>query len=676
MRSPAEGTLLWQPAAAFQAATVLSRFIRWLEREKGLSFAGYHDLWAWSTREIAPFWAAVWEFFGVRASRPYESVLARRTMPGACWFPGARLNYAENALTRHPQPDRPAIIFRSERTGTVAVSRADLTRQVAAVAAALREMGVTPGDRVVAYLPNIPEAVVAFLACASIGAVWSACSPDFGGPSVVDRFRQIAPKVLIAVDGYQYAGRPYDRVAAVAGLQRELPSLEQTVLVPYLDRRGGTRGLPRTVAWGALLGREAPLRFEQVPFDHPLWVLYSSGTTGLPKPIVQSHGGILLEHLKVLGFHHDLKPGDRFFWFTTTGWMMWNYLIGGLLHGATVLLYDGSPGYPDMGVLWEYARETRMNLFGTSAAYISACMKAGVTPGRRYDLSALTRVGSTGSPLSPAGFQWVYEQVKSDVWLASVSGGTDLCTAFVAGCPLLPVHAGELQCRALGASVHAFDEAGRPVVGEVGELVITEPMPSMPICFWNDAGNERYRESYFSVYPGIWRHGDWIRITPRGSAVIYGRSDATINRLGVRMGTGEIYRVVESFPEVADSLVIDLELNGRPYMPLFLVLTPGAALTDGLRERIRARIRQDISPRHVPDEILAVPEVPRTLNGKKLEVPVKRILMGTPVEQAVNPGSVSNPRSLDFFVELAQELGRCAEEDAAGVNDPGGRAPV
>ncbi|ADU52089.1 acetoacetyl-CoA synthase [Thermaerobacter marianensis DSM 12885] len=710
MAAVSEGTLLWTPSDEFQRRSRMRHYMDWLAQHRGLRFETYDALWQWSVRDLEGFWSSLWEYFDIQASSPYEKVLASREMPGAKWFPGARLNYAEHALrviagraahggapapeagTRGrdagaggseapalvavpagpTDPNGPAVMFQSELRSLSSLSWSDLAEQVAAVATGLRELGVRPGDRVVAYVPNIPEALVAFLATASLGAIWSSCSPDFGAPSVADRFRQIEPKVLFAVDGYRYGGRDYDRRPVVAELQRQLPTLEATILIPYLDpdRTGGGGGgtgaggmagagfFPgRTLPWSDLLRQRGPLTFEQVPFDHPLWVLYSSGTTGLPKPIVQGHGGILLEHLKMLALHSDLGPGDRFFWFTTTGWMMWNFLISGLLVGATVLLYDGSPGFPDMNALWRFAAATRMNLFGTSAAYITHCMKAGIEPGRDFDLSALKCVGSTGSPLSPEGFQWVYDHVKRDLWLASVSGGTDVCTAFVGGCPLLPVHAGEIQCRCLGADVQAFDEEGRPVVDQVGELVITQPMPSMPLFFWNDPGGQRYRESYFEMFPGVWRHGDWIKITRRGSAVIYGRSDSTINRQGVRMGTSEIYRVVEDIPEVLDSLVVDLELPGRgPYMPLFVVLREGVELDDALRERIRRRIRESLSPRHVPDEIVAVPEVPRTLNGKKLEVPIKKILMGAPREKAVNPDSMSNPGSLAFFEGFAQRL--------------------
>ncbi|WP_026370044.1 acetoacetate--CoA ligase [Kallotenue papyrolyticum] len=658
MSTITEGTLLWEPSPTLSDGSELRRYMRWLAERQGRAYDTYAALWEWSVSDLPGFWASLWDFFAIRSATPYTAVLPRAAMPGAEWFPGAQLNYTEH-IFRAKRADHPAILFQSETQPLTAIGWDELERQVAAVAAALRELGVRPGDRVVGYLPNTPHAVVALLATASLGAIWSSCSPDFGSPSVIDRFKQIEPKVLFAVDGYRYGGKAHDRRAVVAEIQRALPTLERTVLIPYLDAQSNAAGLERALLWSELLQHDAPLRCEPVPFMHPLWILYSSGTTGLPKPIVHSQGGILLEHFKMLALHHDLKPGDRFFWFTTTGWMMWNYLVSGLLVGATILLYDGSPAYPDLGVLWRFAQETGMTLFGTSAAYIGACMKAGLEPARQYDLSRLRSMGSTGSPLPPEGFVWAYQHVKRDLWLASVSGGTDLCTAFVGGCPLLPVYAGELQCRCLGAAVQAFDEAGRPVIEQVGELVITAPMPSMPIYFWNDPDYRRYRESYFEMYPGVWRHGDWIKITRRGTAVIYGRSDSTINRMGIRMGTSEFYRVVEGVPEVLDSLVIDLEgLGGEPYLALFVVLREGAQLDQELRERIKRTIREALSPRHVPDDIFQIPEVPRTLNGKKLEVPIKKIFMGVPPEKAANPDAMSNPQILSYFVELAQRRRR------------------
>ncbi|HHY66142.1 MAG TPA: acetoacetate--CoA ligase [Alicyclobacillus sp.] len=651
-----EGSLLWEGSEVFKHNTNLYRYMQWLKETQGLTFRSYEELWRWSVSDLDAFWTSIWDFFDIKASKPYTRVLASRSMPGAQWFPGAELNYAEHAL-RHDSDERPAILFQSEVRPFESVSWKQLKEHVASVAAALRNMGVQRGDRVVAYLPNMPEAVIAMLASASIGAVWSSCSPDFGSVSVIDRFRQIEPKVLFAIDGYRYSGKAFDRRPVIQELQQALPTLSHTVLVPYLNPESGVEGLANALLWQDILGQSSTLQFEQVPFDHPLWVLYSSGTTGLPKAIVQGHGGILLEHLKSIGLHLNLTPDDRFFWFTTTGWMMWNVVVSGLLAGSTILLYDGSPGYPDLNVLWEFAEKTGMTVFGTSAGYLTSCMKAGIEPGRDYDLSRLVSMGSTGSPLPPEGFEWVYEHVKKDLWLASTSGGTDVCSSFVTGCPILPVYSGEIQCRSLGVKVEAFDPDGRPVIDEVGELVITEPMPSMPLYFWNDPDNARYRDSYFDMYPGVWRHGDWIKITPRGTAIIYGRSDSTINRLGVRMGTSEIYRTVESLPEVMDSLVIDLEgMEGSSFMPLFVVLQEGIELDDGLKKKIRDQIRKNLSPRHVPDEIYQIREVPRTLNGKKLEVPIKKILLGTPVHKAVNLDSTANPDAVNFFVQLAEQL--------------------
>ncbi len=645
--------LLWEPSEEVKARATLTRYERWLEETRGLRFDDYQALWAWSVADLEAFWASIWEFCDVRAAAPYERVLGRRAMPGAEWFPGARLNYSENLFAASPGDDRPAIVARSETRPDVELTWGQLREQVGRAAAGLRAMGVGPGDRVVAYLPNVPETVVAFLATASLGAVWSSAAPEFGARSVIDRFGQIEPKVLLAIDGYRYGGRDFDRLETVAALQRELPGLKRTVVLPYLGERG-----PRdTMSWDELLADDAELSFEPVTFDHPLWVLYSSGTTGLPKAIVQGHGGILLEQLKKGHLHLDVHPGDRMFWFTTTGWMMWNFLLGCLLPGATILLYDGNPAHPDLDVLWGFAEEARMTCFGTSASYVATCQNAGLSPARDHDLLTLRSLGSTGSPLAPEGFSWAYDEVKPDLWLFSTSGGTDVCTAFVGGVPTLPVYRGELQGRALGAAVRAFDEAGREVVDQVGELVITEPMPSMPLFFWNDPDGARYRESYFDVYPGVWRHGDWIEITARGTAVIYGRSDSTINRQGVRMGTSEIYRAVLAVPEVVDALVIDLPRPGTEgWMPLFVVLGEGAELDDELRDRIRRRIREDCSPRHVPNEVYAVDEVPRTLSGKVLEVPVKKILMGTPPDQAASRDSLANPAALDWFVDLARRL--------------------
>jgi acetoacetyl-CoA synthetase len=634
------GEKLWEPSEERKEHAVMTRFMR----KRG--FDTYEELWQWSVDDLEGFWAAIWDFFGVGAD--HDQVLGDRTMPGAQWFPGAEINYAAH-IFRDKDDAATAILARSELRDLQTISWAELREQVERAAAGLRRLGVQQGDRVVAYLPNIPETVIGFLASASIGAVWSSCSPDFGPRSVVDRFAQIEPKVLLAVNGYRYGGKDFDRREVIDGLRGEMPSLEHTVILDYLD----CGEVEDSISWAELLGEREPLEFAALPFDHPLWVLYSSGTTGLPKAIVQSQGGILLEHLKKMHLHLDAQEGDRVFWFTTTGWMMWNFLVGVLLTKATILLYDGNPATPDMGVLWDFAEETAMTTFGTSAAYVASCMKAGVTPRDGRSLERLRNLGSTGSPLSPEGFRWVYDELGPDVWLFSTSGGTDVCTAFVGGVPLLPVYEGELQARALGCAVEAWDEDGEAVIGQVGELVITEPMPSMPIYFWGDDDGERYREAYFETYPGVWRHGDWIEITERGTAIITGRSDSTINRGGIRMGTSEIYRAVLALDEVVDALVVDVPRDGDDWMPLFVVLADGAELDDDLVKRIRTRIREDCSPRHVPNEIRTIDEVPRTLSGKVLEVPVKRILMGIPAEKAASRDSLANPKALDYFVGLA-----------------------
>jgi acetoacetyl-CoA synthetase len=649
----ADEALLWTPSNQQTASANITQFMEWL-RARGRRFESYDDLWRWSVTDLEAFWGSVWEFFDITAHRPYDMVLTNKTMPGAQWFEGAELNYSEHAFRR--RDSHPAVVSQSETRPLTAVTYADLYRQTATVAAGLKSVGVRRGDRVASYMPNIPETVVAFLATASIGAIWSSCSPDFGVGAVVDRFQQIDPKVLFAADGYQYNGKPHNRMGVIADIRRQLPGLECTVLVPYLDDRPPSDEIDGARLWSELAESDSQeLGFEPVPFEHPLWVLYSSGTTGLPKPIVQGHGGIVLEHLKMLSLHLDLSSDDRFFWHTTTGWMMWNFLISGLMVGATVVLYDGSPGYPDMNTLWRLAEETRMSYFGTSAPYLLSCMKAGIEPGRDFDLGELKGIGSTGAPLPPEGFKWIYEKVSDGVLLGSVSGGTDLCTAVVGSCPLLPVHAGEIQCRALGAAVEAFDADANPVIDEVGELVITEPLPSMPLYFWNDPGFRRYRESYFDMFPGVWRHGDWIKITPRGSCVIYGRSDSTLNRGGVRMGTSEFYRVVEALPEVADSLVVDTgSVDGDQKLFLFVVPAPGSTVDERLKDLIKETLRAKLSPRHVPDVVHQIPEVPRTLNGKKLEVPVKRILMGTPIETVLKADAVTGLQSISFIAQLAQ----------------------
>lgn len=646
-------TPLWTPSAAFQAGSHLTRYMDWLRREKGLDFDGYESLHRWSVTEVEAFWESIWNYFNVLSHTPWRAVLEGADMPEHQWFPGATLNFAEHVF-RQKTEDRPAILFQSERHPLIEFSWGELERQVASMRHHLQEVGVKKGDRVVAYLPNIPEATIAFLAVCSLGAIWSSCSPDFGVSSVLDRFQQIEPVVLISINGYFYGGKEFDRMGALRELVEGLPTVKEVILLPYLHAEADAGAIPHCVRWNDTFRADAPdLQFEAVPFDHPIWVLYSSGTTGLPKAIVHSQGGILLEHLKYTAFHNDVQAGERFFWFSTTGWMMWNFVQGTLLQGATIVLYDGSPGYPDLNVLWKLAETARIAHFGASAPYLVACMREGIQPGKDYDLRALRSIGSTGSPLPPEAFDWTYEAVKKDLWLCSMSGGTDVCTAFVGGCPLRPVFAGEVQCIGLGCSLEAWDESGNPLLDEVGEMVITRPMPSMPIYFWNDPGKERYLGSYFDMYTGVWRHGDWIRITPRGGLVILGRSDATLNRQGVRIGTAEIYRALNALEAVRDSLIVNIEKpNGDHYMPLFVQLEAGHPWSADLDKLIRRTLREVCSPRHVPDEIIPVAEIPYTLSGKKMEAPVKKILMGVPKEKAANLDSMRNPGSLDFFVKF------------------------
>ncbi|HTU15816.1 MAG TPA: acetoacetate--CoA ligase [Solirubrobacterales bacterium] len=649
---------LWEPSAEAVADSQLTAFTEWLTDTHGLEFGGYDELWEWSTDEPAAFWTAIWDYFDVVHSGGFDEAIDSMEMPGAKWFEGTRVNYAEHIFLDR-EPDEIAIFAAAETRDLASMTWAELRSGVAAAAAGLKALGVGPGDRVAGYLPNTPETVIAFLGAASLGAVWSSCSPDFGAGAVTDRFAQIEPKVLIAVDGYTYGGRGFDRREVVADLAAGMPTVERVVVMPYLEPDPDAGMIPNSMSWADLLATDpsAELEFTRVPFDHPLWVLYSSGTTGLPKAIVQSQGGILLEHLKKMHLHLDAQPGDRVFWFTTTGWMMWNFLVSCLLTDAAIVLYDGNPGHPDMETLWQLAADAEVTCFGTSASYISACMKAGIEPGNGRDLSRLRAVGSTGSPLAPESFDWIYEHVGSDTWLFSTSGGSDLCTAFVGGVPTLPVYRGELQARSLGAAVESWDEDGNARIGEVGELVLTKPMPSMPIYLWGDAGGSRYYDSYFDTYPGVWRHGDWIEITERGTAIIYGRSDSTINRGGIRMGTSEIYRAVLNDPAIVDALVVDIPKEGTEgWMPLFVVLAEGAELTDDLKKTVAREIRERCSPRHVPNEMIAIETIPRTLSGKVLEVPVKRILTGTPAEKAASKDSLANPTSLDFFVTYAKTL--------------------
>ncbi|MEQ7010068.1 acetoacetate--CoA ligase [Actinopolymorpha sp. B17G11] len=656
------GTICWKPPADARERSRVGHYLAWLERERGLAFDDYHALWRWSVDDLPGFWGSIWDYFGVSSDSRVTSVLASDAMPGAEWFPGVGLNYAERMLA-DLQETGPVVVARSQTRKPVELTAAELRAAVAMARAGLQRLGVGRGDRVAAYLPNIPEALVLLLATASLGAVFSSCAPEFGTRSVVDRWSQIEPTVLVAVDGYVYGPKEIDRTAEVAAIRAALPGLRHVVVVPYLSAERAA-AIPDVLAWDDLLGGgsggvaagETPeLTFERVPFDHPLYVLYSSGTTGLPKPIVHGHGGILLEHLKTLALHFDLGPGDRFFWFSTTGWMMWNALVSGLLVGATVVLVDGNPAHPDLGYLWRLADECGVTFFGTSAPFLMSCRKAGLRPADIADLSRIRGLGSTGAPLPADGFTYVYENVNPDLLLQSFSGGTDLCTGFIGGSPLLPVYAGELACPCLGAAVAAYDPAGHRVVGQLGELVIERPMPSMPVGFWGDTDSSRYRAAYFADFPGVWRHGDWIEITERGTCVITGRSDATLNRGGVRMGTAEFYSAVEALPEIVDSLVIHLDdpAAGTEELLLFVVLPEGVQLDDALRAKLATELRRNLSPRHVPDQIVRVAAVPRTLSGKKLEVPVKRILEGRPPEEAASAGALADPTALRAYEEFA-----------------------
>ncbi len=655
--------IIWEPIPERSESSGIRRYMDWLRENKALSFDDYHSLWGWSVANIDDFWESMWQYYGIKAHKEYSAVRNGLGMPNTRFFEGSELNYAEHALARRSAD--PAIIYRQENGERWVLSYDELRSKVARLAKELQKLGVSKGDRVVGLLTNRPETVIAFLATASLGAIWSSCAPEFGTTSVVDRFGQITPKVLVAVSSYAYAGKRYDISEKVVQICDAIPSIKTLITVGKPGSEE-SMGLPSTVTTydfeqlcppGETIGLTEELEFEEVSFSHPLWILYSSGTTGIPKAIVQGHGGILMEHLKFIDLHLDITVGDRLFWFTTTGWMMWNLLVSGLCVGATIVLYDGSPNYPNWGTLWQMAASERLTCFGTSASFIHACMKEGVEPASLGDLSSLESVGSTGSPLSPEGFSFIVEYVGSSVLPASISGGTDLCTAFVGSVPILPVYEGEIQCRALGAKVEAYDPEGKSLIGEVGELVITEPMPSMPLYLWGDEDGSKMQGSYFEPYPGIWRHGDWIEITERGTCILSGRSDATLNRGGVRMGTAEFYRVTESFTEVTDSLVVDTSRGAQEgELILFVQLAPGANLDDDLRGRLTAEIRSKLSPRHVPDRIVAVEAIPRTLNGKKLEVPIKRILQGADPAKVLSEGALANPESIRAFTEMARSV--------------------
>ena len=650
-----EGDLLWTPSAARVADANLTAFTSWLAAQRGLRFDGYHELWRWSVEDLESFWQAVWDYSDIDASARPERVLGSRAMPGADWFPGARLNYAQHALRRE-RPGEPALFHVSETTPVAALDWADLAGQVRILGTRLRELGVRPGDRVASYMPNIPQTVIAMLATTSIGAIWTACSPDFGWRGVLDRFRQLQPKVLFAVDGYTYGGRAFDRRDELRQIIGGLDGLEYFVFLRHLGAGHGPE--PGGMTWEAMLDHPpvpaAEFEFEQVPFGHPLWILFSSGTTGLPKAIVHSHGGILIEQLKLQQFHMDLREGDRLFFHTTSGWMMWNFLVSSLLLGVRPVLYDGNPGYPDLNVLWRLAEECQVSLFGASPSFVDLMVKAHLVPADVFPLTDLRAIMPAGSPVSPEHTAWFYDNVKKDVWVCTGSGGTDVCAGLVGGVPTLPVYAGEIQAPHLGVAAKAFNRDGQSVIDEVGELVVTEPMPSMPVKFWGDDTGARYRDSYFDDFPGVWRQGDFFRINARGGCFVLGRSDATLNRHGVRIGTAEVYAVLASIDEVDDALIVNLDLPGGGFfMPLFVRLVDGLRLDDRIEDKIRDRLRREYTPRHVPDRIVQVPEIPVTLTGKKLEVPVRKILRGVPADEAANRNAMANPDSLDFFADYA-----------------------
>jgi acetoacetyl-CoA synthetase len=654
-----QGDLMWTPSPEWVAEANITKFGDWLGRTRQLQFADYQAMRRWSVEHLDNFWEAIWEYFDVQTSSPYKCVLARREMPGAEWFPGARINYA-SCIFRKRRTDRPALIYSGEGKDFAELDWAEMERRVRSLADWLREIGIRPGDRVSAYLTNSPEGVIAMLAAVSIGAVWTACSPEFGTPSVLDRFQQLEPRVLFCADGYRYGGKDYSRVTEVNELLAELPSVEHVVLLPVLNEQPSGRQIKRSVLWNDVTGNSRDgmqdFDFEQVAFEHPLWTLFSSGTTGIPKAIVHSHGGILLEQMKLAGLHFNLKEGDRLFFYTTLGWMMWNFLVSSMLVGAVPVLYDGNPNYPDAGALWRIAEQSKATLFGASPTFVQMQQQAGIVPRDDFDLDAMRGVMLAGSPVSADCMAWFYENVKTDLWVMPGSGGTDVCSGFCGGVPGPPVYAGEIQGLHLGVDGHAFDEQGNSLIGEVGELVITQPMPSMPVRFWNDKDDARYKETYFDTYPGVWRHGDFFLINERGGCFVLGRSDATLNRHGVRIGTAEIYRCMDAIDDVEDALIVNLDLpDGDFFMPMFVKLRAGRALDDDLDRTIRKTLRERYSPRHVPEKIYQVDEIPYTITGKKMEVPVRRILMGTPVEKAANPSVMRNPESLEYFVRFVAE---------------------
>ncbi len=655
------GAVLWKSPPDVRETTEIGRYLRWLEEERGLAFPGYDELWRWSVDDLPAFWSSIWEFFDVKAHAPYSAVLASDAMPGARWFPGALLNFAEHMLGSDDDADQVAIVAHSQTREPLELTFGELRDQVARARAGLLRLGVQPGDRVVAYMPNIPETLVAFAATASIGAIWVSCAPELGARSVVDRLGQLDPTVLLAVGGYGFRDRSVDRRDELAAIRAALPTVRHVVHVPY-----GEYVVPDALSWDELLAEPGPLEFLPVAFDHPLFVLFSSGTTARPKAIVHGHGGILLEYFKAHALSWDLKPGSRLLWFSTTSWMMWNALVAALIVRSSIVMIDGDPTWPDPGWQWRLAEETRATFMGASPVFLMGCRKAGLEPGREYDLSLIRVFCTAGSPLPVEGYRYIYDQLGPDVLLINGSGGTDVCSGMVGGNALLPVYEGEISGRLLGVAADAFDPQGKPIVGELGELVITKPMPSMPVKLWGDEDGTLYRSSYFDMFPGVWRQGDWIRFSERGSCVLTGRSDATLNRGGVRLGTGEFYSVVEELPEVTDSLVVHLEdpAGGPGELVLFVVLADGISLDDELRTSIGRDLRSQLSPRHVPDTIQAVLAIPRTLTGKKLEAPVKRILRGEPVDTVASKDSLLDPTALDLFAAIAGE--------AAGSRSSGG----
>jgi acetoacetyl-CoA synthetase len=651
------GTVLWTPSPERIARARLTEFRAWLTKERGLTFADFESMWEWSTTDIDAFWQACWDFFGIEATKPPTAVLGKRTMPGAEWFPGAEINYARHML-RHERPNATAVLHLNERQPLQEVSWEELGSKVRIVATRLRKLGVKRGDRVCAYMVNVPEALVAMLATTSLGAIWSSVGPDFGTPGVLDRFSQLEPVAFFHVDGYQYGGKPFDRMPEVEKILTRLTSVKHVVQLNYLQP-DAPRSTPGTILWNELLDHppvsRAEFKYEEVPFNHPLWILFSSGTTGLPKPIMHSHGGIMIEQLKHLAFNFDMHAGDRMFFFTTTGWMMWNFLVSALLSNVTPVLYDGNPAWPDGDLLWKMVQDSRADMFGASPTYQAILEKNGIVPKAKFDLSNLKSITLAGSPVSPECQQWFHENVKQDCWIAPGCGGTDICSGFVGGTVILPQRAGEMQARCLGIAVHVMGDEGKFVIDEVGEMVVTQPAPSMPVGFWNDKNDARYIETYYADFPGMWRQGDFYRINERGGAYVLGRSDATLNRHGIRIGTSEIYRTIVLVPGVEDGLIVNLDLpGGKFFMPLFVKLAEGVTLDDKLVKAINDRLRSEYTPRHIPDRIFQVPAIPYTISGKRMEVPVRRILAGVPLAKAANRDAMANPSALDFFLEYAR----------------------